>query len=152
MILVDANILLYAEDSSSPFHARAKEWWVAQLSGSSPVCLCWSVLSAFIRISTHRRVFECPLTLEEAITRVGSWLNQPCVRIVQPTERHWEFFSDMLTSGKAMANLVPDAHLAALALEHGCQLQSTDVDFSRFAKLAWKNPLEERTKSSRSRS
>jgi len=149
LILVDANILLYAEDSSSPFHARANEWWVAQLSGSSPVCLCWSVLSAFLRIATHRQVFERPLTLEEAIARVESWLNQPCVRIVQPTERHWQFFSDMLTSGKATANLVPDAHLAALALEHGCQLQSTDVDFSRFSKLAWKNPLEERTKSSR---
>lgn len=142
MILVDANLLLYAEDASSPFHDRACDWWVAQLSGASPVCLCWAVISAFIRISTNRRIFEHPLTLEEAIARVQSWLDQPCVQIVQPTGQHWQFFHQMLASGQATANLVADAHLAALALEYGCELNSTDVDFARFEKLKWRNPLQ----------
>lgn len=142
MILVDANLLLYAEDSSSSVHPNARRWWDAQLSGVEPVCLCWPTLSAFLRISTNKRVYQRPLQLDEAIGRVQSWLDQPCVRLVHPTENHWKIFREMLVSGKAAANLVADAHLAALALEHGCQLVSTDVDFRRFPKLAWHNPLE----------
>jgi uncharacterized protein len=84
------------------------------------------------------------MTMEEAVDRVTGWLDQPCVRIVHPTERHWEVFREMLVSGKATANLVADAHLAALAVEHGCELNSTDADFARFPRLAWKNPLEGR--------
>ena len=138
MILVDANILLYAADSESPLPlARPAAWWDEQLSGPSPVCLCWPVSAAFMRIATNRRVFHCPLTLEDAAGRVQSWLDQPCVRVVHPTEKHWHIFRDMLHSAQAVANLVADAHLAALALEHGCQLNSTDGDFARFSKLAW---------------
>ena len=146
MILVDANILLYAEDDRSPLHAEAHGWWDAQLSGASPVCLCWDTLSAFLRIATNRRIFQRPLTLEEAVDRVQSWLDQPCLRVVHPTAQHWRFFRDMLVSGKATANLVADAHLAALALEHGCELDSTDADFARFPGLDWKNPLAARAK------
>ena len=142
MILVDVNILLYAEDSESHLHRQADAWWGAELSRPSPVCLSWSVLSGFLRIATNRRILHRPLSLEEAIGRVQRWLDQPCVRIVQPTEKHWQFFREMLTTGKATANLVTDAHLAALALEHGCELCSTDADFARFPKLAWRNPLE----------
>lgn len=142
MILVDANILLYAEDSSSPHHRRACQWWDLQLSGSESVCLCWEVLNAFIRIGTNPRIFERPLSLEEASIRVQSWLDQPCTRIVVPTKRHWEIFKNLLIDGKASANLVSDAHLAALAIEYGCQLFSTDSDFSRFPKLRWRNPLK----------
>jgi len=141
LILVDANLLLYAEDSQSPFHGRARKWWDAQLSGDSPVCLSWAVLSAFLRIATNRRIFQRPLSLEEAVGLVQSWLDQPCVRVVRPTERHWLFFREMLASGKATGNLVADAHLAALAVEHGCELNSTDADFARFPKLTWRNPL-----------
>jgi uncharacterized protein len=143
LILVDANLLLYAVDESSLQHAKARKWWDAQLSGTSPVCLCWPVLSAFLRISTNRRVYERPLTLDEAADRVQSWLDQPCVRVVNPTENHWKLFREMLHSGKAVANLVADAHLAALAVEHGCQLCSSDGDFRRFPKLKWCNPLED---------
>ena len=92
MILVDANILLYAEDSLGRDHARAGEWWDAQLSGSVPVYLCWTVVNAFIRIGTNRRVFERPLSIEEATSRVQSWFDQPCARIARPTERHWELY------------------------------------------------------------
>jgi hypothetical protein len=142
MILVDVNILLYAQDRRSPMHEKAQTWWDARLSGQVPVCLCWQVLTAFIRIGTNPRVFERPLTLPEAIARVESWLAQPCVRIVHPTGRHWHILQDMLARGQAAANLVSDAHLAALAIEHGCELHSTDADFARFPKLNWKNPLK----------
>ncbi len=142
MILVDANLLLYAEDSLSPHHNAARTWWDAQLSGTSPVCLCWIVISAFIRIGTNRRVFERPLSLPEAIERVQSWLDQPCTRIVHPTESHWEILQRMLSEGQAVANLVTDARLAALALEHGCELYSTDSDFARFRGVKWRNPLK----------
>ena len=143
MILVDANILLYAEDSLGPSHKPARQWWDAQLSGSTPVCLCWTVMNAFIRIGTNPRVFERPLSLEEAISRVHDWLGQPCTRIVVPTERHWDVFQHVLKGGQATANLVTDAHLAALAIEHSCELYSTDSDFSRFPKLKWRNPLKD---------
>ncbi|TRZ92191.1 type II toxin-antitoxin system VapC family toxin [bacterium] len=142
MILVDANILLYAEDQQSSRHVMARQWWDAQLSGASPVCLCWTVLGAFIRIGTNPRVFEHPLSLDQALSRVQSWLDQPCMRIVHPTDRHWIVFQKMLTEGQAVANLVTDAHLAALAIEHGCELISTDTDFSRFPGVKWKNPLK----------
>jgi uncharacterized protein len=141
VILVDANILLYAEDQISPRHAMARAWWDDQLSGTVPVCLCWTVLGAFIRIGTNSRVFEHPLSLDQAVSRVQSWIDQPCTRIVHPTERHWTVFQKMLLEGQAVANLVTDAHLAALAVEHGCELISTDSDFSRFPGLKWRNPL-----------
>ncbi len=141
MILVDANILLYAEDSLHPRHDQARAWWDEQLSGTGIVCLCWTVLSAFIRIGTNPRVFEYPLSLEQAIDRVQSWFDQPVTRVVRPTERHWVVFRELLTESQAVSNLVSDAHLAALAIEHGCVLASTDADFARFAKLKWTNPL-----------
>jgi len=146
MILVDTNILIYAEDRLSLRHAEAREWWDTQLSGESPVCLCWSILSSFIRICTNRQIFKKPLTVKQAITRVQSWLDQPCVRLIDPTESHWQIFQTMLTEGQANANLVGDAHLAALAVEHGCVLYSTDSDFSRFPRLKWRNPLKTGTK------
>jgi hypothetical protein len=141
MILVDVNLLLYAEDEVFAEHALARSWWDEQLSGVAPVCLCWQVLTAFIRISTNRRVFANPISLSKATQRVQSWLDQPCTRIVQPTQGHWEILKQLLVDGQASGNLVSDAHLAALAIEHGCELASTDSDFSRFPRLKWRNPL-----------
>ena len=143
MIFVDANILLYAEDSLSRNHNKAHQWWDTQLSGSNPVYLCWTVINAFIRIGTNPRIFDRPLSLKEAISRVHSWLEQPCTRIVVPTERHWDIFRKLLTEGQASGNLVTNAHLAALSIEYGCELYSTDSDFSRFPKLKWQNPLDD---------
>jgi len=142
LILVDANILLYAEDSLNPNNQEAAIWWDNQLSGTEAVCLCWTVINAFIRIGTNPRVFEYPLSLEQAINRVQSWIDQPCIRVIRPTERHWPVFKQLLTEYQATANLVTDAHLAALAIEHGCTLASTDSDFARFSKLKWINPLK----------
>lgn len=141
MIVVDANILLYAEDSLSEHHDTARTWWDSRLSGSDPVGLCWPVLNAFIRIGTNPRLHQRPLTIQEAIDRVQGWLDQPCVRVLQPTDQHWQIFQRMLGEGKALGNLVSDAQLAALAVEHNAILYSTDADFSRFRGLKWKNPV-----------
>jgi toxin-antitoxin system PIN domain toxin len=141
MILVDTNLLLYAEDSLSQHHQTARAWWDEQLSGTAPVCLCWPVLNAFIRIGTNPRLHQRPLTLKESCDRVQSWFEQPCVRLIQPTDQHWTFFQQMLHSSNASGNLVADAHLAALAREHNCVLHSTDTDFARFPRLKWNNPL-----------
>jgi toxin-antitoxin system PIN domain toxin len=102
----------------------------------------WSILTSFIRISTNRQIFKKPLTINQAITRVQSWIDQSCVRLINPTESHWQIFQITLLEGQAKANLVMDAHIAALAIEHDCILYSTDSDFSRFPKLKWKNPLK----------
>jgi toxin-antitoxin system PIN domain toxin len=141
VILVDANLLLYAEDSLNPKNEAARSWWDAVLSAAEPVCLCWPVLTAFVRIATNGRVFARPLTLEEALARVQSWLDQPCVQLIQPTDRHFPILGELLTAGQAAGNLVSDAHLAALAVEHGCTLCSTDADFARFPRVRWRNPL-----------
>ncbi len=140
MTLLDTNLLLYAEDSLSPRHKTARDWVDAQLSGAEPIGFCWPVLTAFIRIGTNARLHKRPLTLSEAISRVQSWLDQPCARIITPTEQHWSLFQRMLRAGAA-ANLVPDAHLAALAVEHNCTLASADADFARFRGLKWINPV-----------
>jgi toxin-antitoxin system PIN domain toxin len=141
VILVDANLLLYAEDSLSEHHDAVRKWWDGQLSGTGAVCLCWPVLNAFIRIGTNSRLHQRPLTLKEACERVQSWFQQPCVHLIQPTEHHWPRFQKMLQQGNAVGNLVSDAHLAVLAIEHNCVLESTDTDFARFPGLKWHNPI-----------
>lgn len=141
MSLVDANLLLYAYNSADPRSPRARPWWERQLSGTEPVHLCWQVISAFIRIGTNPRVFPRPMTLEQAVQRIDSWLGAPPVRVIAPTDAHWQIYSDLLLSANAVANLVSDAHLAALAVEHGIGLFTTDADFARFQGLRWENPL-----------
>jgi uncharacterized protein len=141
VILVDANLLLYAEDSLSEHHQKARQWWDNVLSSSEPVCFCWPVLTAFIRIGTNPRLHQRPLTLNEACSRVQSWFEQPCVQLIQPTDQHWALFQKLLKEGNAVGNLISDTHLAALAVEHNCVLQSTDTDFARFRSLKWENPI-----------
>lgn len=138
---MDANILLYAEDTLSRHHQKARNWWDEQLSGEETIGLSWTVLSAFIRIGTNSRVYETPLSLEAAISRVQSWMEQPCTREIRTTPDHWIVFQEMLLVSKATGNLVTDAHLAALAIEHGATMASTDSDFARFPRLKWFNPL-----------
>jgi toxin-antitoxin system PIN domain toxin len=140
--LVDANLLLYAEDSLSPHHDAAREWLDQQLSGVVPVGLCWATLTAFLRIATNHRIMDRPLTCVEASAKVSGWLSQPCVRLVHPTPRHWEILKELMREAKVTGNLVPDAHLAALAVEHNCTLCSADGDFARFPSIRWLNPLK----------
>jgi toxin-antitoxin system PIN domain toxin len=144
VIFPDANLLLYAEDTESVHHQAACAWWDACLSGTESVNLCWPVLNAYLRIATNPRIHERPLTIDEAMQRVQSWLDQPCVRIVGPTEVHWEIFQTQIQESSATGNLISDAHLAALAIEHASVLYSTDRDFARFPGLKWKNPLGSR--------
>lgn len=141
MILVDANGLLYAYDASSAQHTRARAWWETTLSGAEPVLLPWPTLLAFLRIGTHASVFADPLTISEGTACVSAWLERPCVRLLSPEPDHWSSLERLLNSTNATGNLAMDAALAALAIETGALLCSTDSDFSRFPGLRWKNPL-----------
>ena len=142
MILVDSNIILYAEDKLSVYHEKARIWWDTQLSGQEPVGLAWATILSYIRICTNPRAILHPITVDAALQTVRDWLAQPCVHILQPTEQHWEIFSRLLKVNGYAANLTMDAHLAALAIEYGCELYSADTDFSKFHGLRWKNPLK----------
>ena len=142
MILVDANLLLHAYDPSSPRHVAARNWFEATLSKPEPVGLAWITLLAFVRIGTNPRPLEHPLTIAEAGTIVSEWLEHPNVTLLNPGERHWPILRDLMTRGQARGPLVTDAHLAALAIEHGAELATTDRDFARFPGLKFFNPLE----------
>ncbi len=141
MILVDANLLLYAYDTSSEHHEPARRWLEDVLSRADPVGLAWATILAFLRIGTHSRVFEHPLSPKEATTIVGQWLSRPNVGILGPTERHWEILGALIVNAQARGSLIPDAHLAALAIEHGAVLFTADLDFSRFEDLQTDDPL-----------
>jgi uncharacterized protein len=139
--LVDANVLLYAVDEGSPHHDVAKPWLEEQLSGPETFGFAWAVLLAFIRLATNPRVFETPLSGEEALDLVDSWLAQPNVTLLHPTDRHSQLLRELLAPLGTAGNLTSDAHLAALAIEHGADLCSGDADFGRFAGVQWTNPL-----------
>jgi toxin-antitoxin system PIN domain toxin len=141
VILLDANVLLYAYHRRAPQHARCRAWLETALSGSTPVRLAWMTILAFLRISTSPRVFERPLTLAEAEAAVTGWLSVPHVATLEPGERYWAVLCDLLARGQASGPLVMDAALAALALEHGGMLCTTDADFARFPGLRTLNPL-----------
>ena len=143
MILVDANLLLYAYNASSEDHAQAKDWLEGLFSGTEPVALCWPVILAFIRLATNSRVFPHPFSRTEVAVIVSDWLDRPQTILVAPEGRHWTILQRTLSEGKASGALVSDAHLAALAIEHGATLYSTDRDFARFSNLKFENPLKE---------
>ena len=141
MNLVDANLLVYAHVDSFPHHQRAREWLDGRLSGASPVGLPWNSLIAFLRLVTNPRVFEHPEPIAQAWRQVASWLDCEPSWIPQPTERHREILESLLANPEVHGPLVQDAHLAALAIEHGLLLCSTDGDFARFPDVRWENPL-----------
>jgi uncharacterized protein len=141
MILTDANLLLYAYNRDAAEHDAAREWLEERLSAPDLFCLSWQTITAFLRISTNSRAFAQPLTIAEATSIVSEWLERPQSIILTPGERHWEFLTNLLTTGQATGPLVMDAHLAALSIEHGCTLATTDRDFARFPGLQTINPL-----------
>lgn len=141
MKLPDVNLLLYAADESSPHHARVRSWLEQTLSGTEEVGFAWLALLGFIRISTNPFAFGNPLSFAKAFEFVESWLGQPVATIVQPTAQHAAHLHDLLESVGTAGNLTSDAHLAALAIEHGAELCSHDADFSRFEGLRWTDPL-----------
>jgi hypothetical protein len=141
VILVDANLLVYAHVGTFPQHAKARAWLDSQLSSGAPVGLPWPSLLGFLRIVTNPRVFQQPEPMSAAWGQVRAWLGADAVWIPQATARHGEILGALLGAAGVQANLVPDAHLGALAIEHGLLLCSADGDFARFPDLRWTNPL-----------
>lgn len=133
MRLVDANVLLYATNAGAPLHAPARSWLEDALGGTEAVGFAWSVVLAFLRVGTSRAAVARPLTVDDAADQVEDWLAQPPAVVVEPTLRHLGLLRGLLAEAGTAANLVNDAHLAALALEHGAEIVSFDRDFGRFA-------------------
>lgn len=132
---------MYAVDSGSPFHSRARGWWDGVLSSESDVGLCYPSILGFLRMTTNRRVFASPLAVADALDRVQSWLDQPNAILLTPSAQHWPILADLLRTANVGANLTTDAHIAAYAIEHAGTVYSNDGDFGRFDGLRWKNPL-----------
>jgi len=141
MILLDANLLVYANVQSFPQHTAAKAWLDDRLNGSTGVGLPWPSLLAFVRLTSNPRIFHRPVSVGAAWQQVSAWLDLPPTWTPEPTDRHRGILESLVPDA-AKANLIPDAHLAALAMEYGLVLQTTDRDFARFRGLRWENPLE----------
>jgi len=140
--LPDANLLLYAMDEASPNHRKSVRWLDEMLSGAEPVGFSWSVLLAFLRLSTRPLLFANPLEASEAFDLISGWLSQPNAVVVNPTDRHLDILRGLVEPLGTAGNLTSDAHLAALAIEHGGEVCSADTDFARFQGLRWSNPLD----------
>jgi toxin-antitoxin system PIN domain toxin len=141
MILPDINLLIYAHNLRSPQHEKARDWWRESLSGTAGIALPWVVIQGFVRLATHPKIFEHPMPVADALDRVGEWLALPHCHIVHPPDRHFDSWRRQLLHLGSAANLTTDAHLAALAIDRGFVLHSTDADFARFPGLKWINPL-----------
>jgi len=141
MKILDANLLLYAINQDAPLHLRARTWLESTLSGGETVGFSWNVILAFLRLSTRPTVFARPLRTAEAFDVCMQWLQQPGSLLIQPGDRHLTILRDLVVSQGTGGNLVSDAHLAALAIEHGAELCTCDADFARFTGLRWQNPL-----------
>lgn len=135
MRIPDTNLLLFAHDSGSPFHATADEWLTERLSGPESVGFAWVALLGFIRLSTKSTVFTHPLHPSEAMDAIDGWLARPNVTVVEPASRHASVLRSLLEHAGTAGNLTTDAHLATLAIEHGATLASFDADFHRFGEL-----------------
>ncbi|HVS14004.1 MAG TPA: type II toxin-antitoxin system VapC family toxin [Thermoanaerobaculia bacterium] len=141
MILPDVNLLVYAHDELAPLHQPARAWWERALSGRESVALPWAALFGFIRLVTHPSVMRDPLPPSAAVERVRGWLARPAAEILEPGPRHLEIVTRLFAATGVAGALTTDTHLAALAIEHGCELHSNDSDFGRFPGLRWRNPL-----------
>jgi toxin-antitoxin system PIN domain toxin len=141
VILVDANLLIFAYDTVSPHHKAARQWLEAIFSGHQPVRIAWITILAFLRVVTNHRLYAIPLTMPEAISIVDSWFAEPNFALLPPGGQHWQILSKLLPESQARGPLVMDADLAALAIEHGATIYSHDRDFMRFPGLKFVNPL-----------
>jgi hypothetical protein len=144
VILVDANVLIYAIDADSPHHRAARAWLEAALSSTRPVGFAWIVILAFLRLTTRPGILRRPLPVERALAFVDEWLAQPYARTVSPGAGHWAVLRKLLRDSGSAGNLTSDAHLAALAVELGGSISSTDADFERFPGVERVNPLASR--------
>lgn len=140
-MLVDANLLLAAVNTQDPRHDAAVGWLTNALNGTRRVGLPWPSLAAFLRIATNHRAFRSPLDPDRAWAIVAGWLEADVAWVPAPTARHAEVLGELITTHRISGNLVPDAHLAALAIEHGLTIYSNDSDFARFPEVNWIDPL-----------
>lgn len=141
MILIDANLLVYSSITSTPQHEQAKRWLDERLNGDAPVGIPWPSLLGFLRLSTNSRIFDPPIPPGDAWKVTEYWLDCAPVWIPQPTINHQKILKKLYDQIAPQGNLVPDTHLAALSIEHGLTVCSTDGDFARFPGLRWENPL-----------
>lgn len=140
-MLLDANLLLYAVNSTAPQNEAAAAWLTEQLNGPRRIGLPWQSLGAFLRISTHPRAFARPLAPSVAWERITDWLAAPATWIPSPGPSHPALLGELVVRYEVRGNMIPDAQLAALALEHGLAVCSADTDFARFSEVRWENPL-----------
>ncbi len=143
MILPDVNLLLYAHAADAPQHARAKAWWEQTVGSGAPIVLPWAVVLGYVRITTHPRAVARPLAPAAAIADVAQWLARPNVSVIEPGPRHLAILTELLSELGLGGRLTTDAHLAAIAIEHQCELYSHDADFGRFSGLRWRDPLRD---------
>ncbi|HTC86922.1 MAG TPA: type II toxin-antitoxin system VapC family toxin [Bryobacteraceae bacterium] len=141
MIIIDVNILIYAVNRDAPLHSRAKAWLESAISGTETLGISWTVLLAFLRLTTRPGLFRNPMPIDDAFDVLDSWLAQASVAVIEPGPRHASILRGILLSTGTGGNLTSDAHLAALALEQRAELCSSDHDFHRFPGLKWRNPL-----------
>ncbi|MFZ4777486.1 MAG: TA system VapC family ribonuclease toxin [Terrimicrobiaceae bacterium] len=141
MIVPDANLLIYAYDTTSAHHAKARTWWEERLSGDAPIGIPWVVVLAFTRLLTHPSVCAAPLTVRQVRKQVRLWLDQPHVRLMAPTQETLSLFFEFLEAAELGGNLSTDALIAAHAFENGAVIHTNDRDFDRFPRVKWTNPL-----------
>jgi toxin-antitoxin system PIN domain toxin len=140
MRIVDTNVLLYAINDESEHHDQARRWLDGALNGDEPVGFPWTASLGFLRLATHRAIFPEPLDVDEAVQTLRDWLAQPPVVVVEPTSRHMDMLAGLLADSGTAGNLVNDAHIAALAIEHGATVTTFDADFGRFSGVRWERP------------
>lgn len=141
-MLIDTNLLIYAVNRDAPKHDQARDWLEQTLSSNTVIGIPWLVSIAFLRLTTNPRVMQSPITVEQALDYVNGWLQQPCVMPLNPGERHWAILNKLLMTTGSAGNLTNDAHLAAIAIEHGYVIASSDNDYKRFDGVEHINPLE----------
>ncbi|MCY3962221.1 MAG: type II toxin-antitoxin system VapC family toxin [bacterium] len=141
MIVPDVNLLVYAYNEDAPFHQEARDWWEEMANGTERVGLPWVVAAGFVRIVTQHRTAIRPVSPERAVDLVGEWFSLPQVTPLNPGAQHLAIFRQLVVAAGVGGNLVTDAHIAALAIEHQAEVHSNDADFARFPGLRWRNPL-----------
>jgi toxin-antitoxin system PIN domain toxin len=141
VIVVDANLLIYAVNMDSPHHQSARRWLEEVLSGTERVGFAWLVLLAFLRITTRPGILSNPLSGDQAVAYIDEWLAEPVTELIAAGDGHWPILRNLLSASGTYGNLTSDAHLAAFAIESGAVLYSADYDFQRFAGLQYVNPL-----------